>query len=177
MSKSNFVEELKGHQKLVGEFHEAFGHIVEHKPKAIPKEVAVPRAVWTAEEVVEFLYATSAGDMDEFKKFVNELKKGIDKTVQKIEDKADPVEDVLVGQMDAIVDTLYFAYGTAVVAGTDISPVFQIVQDANMGKLWEDGKPRYRQEDGKIQKPPHWEEKFAPEKRIKEEIHRQKTEA
>lgn len=42
-----------------------------------------------------------------------------------------------------------------------------------MGKIWDDGKPRFRESDGKILKPPHWEANFAPEPRLKEEIQRQ----
>jgi predicted HAD superfamily Cof-like phosphohydrolase len=37
----------------------------------------------------------------------------------------------------------------------------------------EDGKPRFREGDGKIVKPPHWEENFAPEPKLKAEIERQ----
>jgi len=78
----------------------------------------------------------------------------------------------VVGMADAMIDLMYFALGTMVEMGVEPENLFQIVQEANMGKLWEDGKPRYR-EDGKIKKPPYWEERFAPEPRLHAEIERQ----
>jgi predicted HAD superfamily Cof-like phosphohydrolase len=158
---------------MVQDFHKAFGHIVTEKPTPIPLEVALPRAIWTAEELVEFLYATVGGDVDEFSDVVEDFVAGVRKAASKIALKADPIEDVLVAQADALTDVEYFNQGSFVVAGVKPFPLFNIVQQANMGKLWEDGKPRYREEDGKIAKPPHWEEKFAPEGRLKKEIERQ----
>lgn len=69
---------------------------------------------------------------------------------------------------DGITDTIYIALGTAVEAGIEIEPIFQIVQAANMAKLV-DGKPLYH-ENGKVKKPEGWE---APEPKIEEEIQRQ----
>ena len=43
---------------------------------------------------------------------------------------------------------------------------FDAVHNANMKKLWEDGKPHYNSE-GKVKKPKGWE-RFAPERRLKE---------
>lgn len=85
--------------------------------------------------------------------------------------EAETLED----QVDAAIDKLYFAIGDLVELGVKPFNLFKIVQEANMGKLWNiDGKliPQYK-EDGKVKKPPQWEEKYAPEKRLKEEIKRQ----
>jgi hypothetical protein len=60
-------------------------------------------------------------------------------------------------QADAMIDLIYFALGSLVEMGVHPSPLFAIVQKANMSKLWEDGKPRY-DEDGKIVKPPGWQD-------------------
>ncbi|MED1863386.1 HAD family hydrolase [Fictibacillus nanhaiensis] len=158
---------------MVQDFHKAFGHIVTDKPTPIPLEVALPRAIWTAEELVEFLYATVEGDVNQFVPTVDKFIEGINKAANKLVSKADPIEDVLVAQADALTDVEYFNQGSFVVAGVKPFPLFNIVQQANMGKLWENGKPRYREEDGKIAKPPHWEERFAPEGRLKKEIERQ----
>lgn len=84
--------------------------------------------------------------------------------------EAETLED----QCDALIDLMYFIYGTFVEMGVRPFNLFKIVNEANMGKLWEDGKPRYREEDNKVIKPPYWKEKYAPEPRIKEEIERQK---
>ena len=75
----------------------------------------------------------------------------------------------VVGQADAMIDLMYFCLGTMVEMGVNPEPLFEIVQNANMAKLWPDGKPRYR-EDGKILKPEGWE---PPEPKLKEEIERQ----
>lgn len=158
-------------------FHEAFGHPVAKKPTAIDPKTAVNRAVWTGEEIVEFLFATAKGDKATFEEYYHSFLEGLEKAYQKIlaSDRTfETEEDVLVGQVDALTDISYFNYGSFVVAGVDPQPIFDIVQRANMGKLGPDGKPIYRKEDGKIAKPEGWEENYAPEPRIREEIKRQR---
>lgn len=59
-------------------------------------------------------------------------------------------------QADALVDLLYFAFGTAVEMGVDLAPVFRLVHKANMAKLGAIGKPVYRA-DGKVLKPEGWQ--------------------
>lgn len=155
----------------VKEFHKAFGHTVSEKPTRIPVETATKRAVWTAEELVEFLHASVAGDPEEFIKVINEFHKGIAKAVTKQLGVGPIAEDhVIVAQSDALTDISYFNYGSFVVAGVDPQPLFDIVQDANMAKLGPDGKPIIREEDGKIMKPEGWE---APEPKLEKEIERQ----
>lgn len=158
---------------MVKDFHKAFGHTVTEKPTPIPENVALSRAIWTGEEIVEFLYATVAGNRDKFRNIFSDFIQGLDMAYTKIIDKNDSIEDVLVSQMDALTDIEYFNQGSFVVAGVEPFNLFKIVQEANMGKLWEDGKPRFREGDGKIVKPPQWEENFAPEGRLKVEIERQ----
>ncbi|MDR1914223.1 MAG: hypothetical protein LBQ68_07075 [Clostridiales bacterium] len=58
-------------------------------------------------------------------------------------------------QTDAMVDLIYFALGTMVEMGVKPDEVFEVVHNANMSKLWEDGKPHYN-EDGKTIKPQNW---------------------
>lgn len=82
---------------------------------------------------------------------------------------ASTIED----QADAMIDTIYLALGTLVEMGIKPEPLFQIVHEANMSKLWPDGKPRYRETDGKVIKPPDWKD---PQPRINEEIRLQKME-
>lgn len=61
-------------------------------------------------------------------------------------------------QADAMIDLIYFALGTLVEMGIEPDGLFNIVQNANMSKLWEDGKPRYNKKDGKVIKPDNWED-------------------
>lgn len=77
-------------------------------------------------------------------------------------------------QTDALTDLIYFAIGTFTLMGVKPEPFFDIVHNANMGKLHEDGKPRLN-EQGKIIKPEGWAEKYAPEPKIIEELQRQST--
>lgn len=158
---------------MVKEFHQAFGLGVANKPTPIDKETAINRAVWTGEELVEFLYATVGGDMDQFTELVMKFVSGIWDAEYKILENKPVIEDILTAQADALTDVDYFNQGTFTIMGVEPFNLFKIVQEANMGKLWEDGKPRFRDGDGKIVKPPHWEEKFAPEPKLKEEIQRQ----
>ncbi|PAV30358.1 HAD family hydrolase [Virgibacillus profundi] len=164
---------MNKHYKQVRDFHEAFGHEQANTPTEIDYSTALNRAIWTGEELVEFLYATVDGNKEEFSRTLNEFHKGLDKAAVKTIEKNPDVDNKLVAQMDALTDVSYFNYGSFAVAGVDPEPLFDIVQDANMGKLWEDGKPRYREEDNKIQKPPYWEFLYAPEAKLEAEIERQ----
>jgi predicted HAD superfamily Cof-like phosphohydrolase len=75
----------------------------------------------------------------------------------------------IIDEADALADILYIVFGTAVEHGLNMQPIVDIVQNANMAKLWEDGKPRFN-EIGKVIKPPSWE---APEALIELEVMRQ----
>ncbi|MGA8943887.1 MAG: HAD family hydrolase [Thermoactinomyces sp.] len=79
---------------------------------------------------------------------------------------ADSVED----QTDAMIDLIYLALGTLVEMGVKPERLFQIVHEANMSKLWADGKVHVRDSDGKVIKPPHWRD---PQPRIRQELERQ----
>ena len=61
-------------------------------------------------------------------------------------------------QADAMIDLIYFALGTLVEMGLEADELFDIVQKANMAKLWPDGKPHYNPKDGKVIKPDGWED-------------------
>tara|TARA_B100000787_G_scaffold98352_1_gene72530 strand:- start:504 stop:875 length:372 start_codon:yes stop_codon:yes gene_type:complete len=52
---------------------------------------------------------------------------------------------------DALTDILYVTYGAGHAFGIDLDKCFEEVQDSNMSKLDEDGKPIYN-EDGKVMK-------------------------
>lgn len=77
----------------------------------------------------------------------------------------------LVDQADAAIDKLYFALGDLVELGVDPSPIFNIVQAANMAKLGPDGRPMpHPTIPGKTGKPPGWQR---PEPWLQAEIARQ----
>lgn len=167
----NFSNKLQNHVK---DFHEAFEHPVAPKPAPMALERAVNRSIWTAEESIEFI-ASSCSSKEEFeasfKLFMDGLQKAYEKSLAGEFPETD--EAKVVAQADALADQLYFSFGSAVEIGVDIEPVFDIVQAANMSKLFTDdnGKKyaKYR-EDGKVLKSPDF---FSPEPRIREEVLRQ----
>ena len=59
-------------------------------------------------------------------------------------------------QADAYLDIIYFALGGLVELGIEPSPIFDLVQNANMAKVWPDGSVRVN-ETGKVLKPEGWE--------------------
>lgn len=64
-------------------------------------------------------------------------------------------EGDMVKMYDALVDGLYFIYGTGVVMGLDLDKGFSVVHAANMAKLGPNGEKLY-DEDGKVRKPEGW---------------------
>ena len=56
---------------------------------------------------------------------------------------------------DALTDLLYVTYGAGHAFGIDLDKCFEEVQNSNMSKLGEDGKPIYN-ENGKVMKGPNY---------------------
>ena len=56
---------------------------------------------------------------------------------------------------DALADILYVTYGAGHAYGIDLDKCFDEVQNSNMSKLGEDGKPIYN-ESGKVMKGPNY---------------------
>ncbi|MFP7495390.1 HAD family hydrolase [Terribacillus saccharophilus] len=156
----------------VKEFHKAFNHLHNDKPTPMSKENALNRTVWSGEELIEFLYASAGGSITEFEKLYEQFLTGLESAKSKISDAKKPVDDILVAQADALIDEAYFNNGSFAILGIEPEPLFDIVHEANMGKL-HNGVAKYRESDGKIIKPENWERDFAPEKRLKAEIKRQ----
>lgn len=90
-------------------------------------------------------------ELNRAEKRYNWMKEEIDEFI-----KAVKSEDI-VEQADAMIDLIYFALGTLVEMGIRPDALFEIVQHANMSKLWEDGQPHYNN-DGKIIKPSTWKD-------------------
>ena len=56
---------------------------------------------------------------------------------------------------DALTDILYVTYGAGHAFGIDLDKCFEEVQNSNMSKLGDDGKPIYN-ESGKVMKGPNY---------------------
>lgn len=178
-----FIQELVPYEKKrhsyapyfdVKEFHIKFGHPVPSEPTPITPERATQRTDYLIEEVVEFLWASVAGDEEQTKvlvdKMVDSAYKGMNKCFAK---GAFPQEEILLHQTDALNDINYINYGSIVETGVNPKNIFSIIQNANLSKLGADGKPIIDPVTNKILKPEGWEEKHKPEPLIKKEIERQ----
>lgn len=158
--------------KQVKEFHRAFDPVEHKEVRALNKKTAEYRSGFKLEEIIEFLYAANSGEIKGFQESIDYLKETIDTEAKKIVNKKKEVEP-LTDEVDALVDLLYFTYGSFVMMNVDPAPIFDIVHQANMGKIFPDGLPHYHETTGKVLKPDNWEEAFAPEPKIKAEIKRQ----
>ena len=152
-------------------FHAVMDGDTQEKPLAYDSEYASHRADFKIEELVEFLHATVDKDED-FDRLLSQLHQALDKAASKAKTKPYPTNP-LVGQVDALLDLLYLTYGSFVLMGVDPEPIFRLVHQANMGKIFPDGKAHFDPVTHKILKPDDWEERFAPEAAIQEEINRQ----
>ena len=159
------------HFNKVKAFHHMMDERTQEEPKAWDLEGATHRADFKIEELVEFVRASSNSDED-FQAAVAEMHRALDKAAKKVS-KTIPAKQDLIGQVDALIDTLYFTYGSFVLMGVDPERIFDIVHQANMGKVFPDGKAHFDPVTHKILKPDDWEEKYAPEPAIKKEIERQ----
>ncbi|MCM5663970.1 pyrophosphohydrolase domain-containing protein [Galbibacter mesophilus] len=128
---------MKHQLESVEKFHKAFGLGVANQPIAkLETNKIVLRHNLMAEENDEYLAAATNNDMEEV--------------------------------ADALGDMLYILCGTILEHGMQdlIEEVFDEIQQSNMSKLGQDGKPIYR-EDGKVLKGPNY---FKPNiKKILEE--------
>ena len=159
------------HFNKVKTFHHMMDERTQEEPIAWDLEGATHRADFKIEELVEFVRASSNSDED-FQAAVAEMHQALDKAATKVS-KNIPAKQDLIGQVDALIDTLYFTYGSFVLMGVDPERIFEIVHQANMGKVFPDGKAHFDPVTHKILKPDDWEEKYAPEPAIKKEIERQ----
>ena len=160
------------HFNKVKTFHHMMDERTQEEPKAWDVKGATHRAAFKLEELVEFVRASSNSE-DDFRQAIGDLHQALDKASEKVLQKI-PAETTIVGQVDALIDTLYFTYGSFVLMGVDPERIFEIVHQANMAKIFPDGKAQFDPVTHKILKPEDWEEKHAPEPAIKKEIERQK---
>ena len=93
------------------------------------------KAEFPDEKVVKLRYDLIAEELEEFKKAIKE------KNLKEI--------------ADALTDILYVTYGAGHAFGINLDKCFEEVQNSNMSKLGEDGKPIFN-EFGKVQKGPKY---------------------
>lgn len=150
-------------------FHEVFGHQISKTPTELTKEQVQIRANFIVEELVELLGAVAENEHEHFE-MVTEMISAISEAEEKQKNQGFDVENRLVAVADALTDINYFVQGTFTMMGVNPQPLLDIVQEANMSKIWPDGTVHYRESDGKILKPDNW---IAPEPKLAEEIKKQ----
>lgn len=79
----------------------------------------------------------------------------------------------IIQQADAYLDVIYFALGGLVELGVEPSAIFDLVQAANMAKIWPDGSVQ-KDATGKVIKPVGW---VAPDAAIADAIAQQIVDA
>ena len=85
---------------------------------------------------------------------INKLR--IDLIKEELEELTDAMKNKdLLEVADALTDILYVAYGAGHVFGIDLDKCFEEVQNSNMSKLDDNGKPIYN-EFGKVLKGPNY---------------------
>ncbi|MDC3050953.1 nucleoside triphosphate pyrophosphohydrolase family protein [bacterium] len=117
---------MKKELESVKLFHKKFNIDYLNEPKAnIPDEIKELRFKLMEEENLEYLKATKENDIVEI--------------------------------ADALGDMLYILCGTIISHGLQnkIEEIFQEIQNSNMSKLGDNGKPIYR-DDGKVLKGPNY---------------------
>ena len=159
------------HFNKVKAFHHLMDERTQEEPKAWDVKGATHRAAFKVEELVEFVRASSHSE-EEFQQAIRDLHQALDISADKVSQKIS-AESTLVGQVDALIDTLYFTYGSFVLMGVDPERIFEIVHQAIMAKIFPDGMAQFDPVTHKILKPEDWEEKHAPEPAIKKELERQ----
>ena len=85
---------------------------------------------------------------------INKLR--IDLIEEELEELKDAINKKdLKETVDALTDILYVVYGAGHAFGVNLDKCFEEVQNSNMSKLGEDGKPLYN-ENGKVMKGPNY---------------------
>ena len=85
---------------------------------------------------------------------INKLR--IDLIKEELEELTDAMDKKdLLEVADALTDILYVTYGAGHAFGIDLDRCFEEVQNSNMSKLDEDGKPKYN-DAGKVMKGPNY---------------------
>ena len=80
----------------------------------------------------------------------------IDLIKEELEELTEAMQDEnLLEVADALTDILYVTYGAGHAFGIDLDKCFEEVQNSNMSKLGDDGKPIYT-EAGKVMKGPNY---------------------
>lgn len=162
------------YQNDVALFHQIAGHPIEYSPAIIDPKRSLNRTIWTGEELVEYLHASSS-NQEEFHQMYLDFLDGLNAAFDKSSKQPFPSTELdrLSAQSDALGDANYFIHGTFDEMGVDGEKIHDQIQKANMSKFYQNEDGSYYaefREDGKILKSPDFN---PPEEDIQTEIVRQ----
>lgn len=95
---------------------------------------------------------------------------------EEMDELEDPAKQTIADQCDALLDAIVFAVGGLVELGVMPQKLLDAVIESQFSKVHydEEGNPYVKKDAiGKVIKPENWERDFAPEPRMREEIHAQ----
>lgn len=95
---------------------------------------------------------------------------------EEMDELEDPEKQTIADQCDALLDAMVFALGGLVELGVMPQALLDAVIESQFGKVhYDEAGNSFLKKDaiGKVIKPENWERDFAPEPRMRSEIHRQ----
>lgn len=138
--------------KQVEEFHKAFGHPVHKKPTEADIQTVKLRLSLILEEFIELSKASLAENKDNVKQLIETLNLA-QQQIHSLEESDKELD--LIEIADALTDINYVTYGAGHCYGINLDSCMEEVQNSNMSKLGENGKPIYNYM-GKIMKGPNY---------------------
>lgn len=117
--------------EMVEIFHQIFDSRKPALPTALSIEEVTNRARFKVEEIIEMLAATSQ-NQEEFLNTLEKLHQSIDEAQEKVLKKQPTTQDILVNQVDALADLLYFTYGSFVLLGVAHSQFWKL----SIKRIW-----------------------------------------
>ncbi len=150
---SSPADERRSHHpvRYVHDFHSRFGHPIATTPTIPDAHLRLLRVRLLMEEAAEFCAASGFPVEVYVKKPDSDL---VGVMVATVEDETAELIDI-VEAADGLGDINVVTNGAALVWGIPIAAVDAAINESNMSKLGEDGKPIY-DEHGKVQKGPNY---------------------
>jgi len=145
----------------VGTFMKTFGQEVKTKPSFSSDKINKLRIDLIKEELDEFQEAMKNNDLLEVADALTDILyvaygAGHDLIKEELDELQEAMKNNdLLEVADALTDILYVAYGAGHAFGIDLDKCFDEVQNSNMSKIGENGKPIYN-ESGKVMKGPNY---------------------
>lgn len=161
---------MKDNYQMVREFHQIFDDRIKDRPTQLPNQEVAYRSEFMLEELLEFLVADAHGKSQIKARFV-EIETALKRAEEKVLTKKRPSYPDLVKQSDALGDLIYLAYGTFALMGIDPKEIIASIHQANLEKLFPDGRPHYDSRTKKVLKPDNW---HGPESKIQATLEKQR---